>query len=27
MLVDKPEYIDMTPIYDIVDKALAQRKK
>jgi iron(III) transport system substrate-binding protein len=27
LLVDKPEYIDMTPIYDIVDKALAQRKK
>jgi hypothetical protein len=27
LLVDKPEYIDMTPIYDIVDKALAQGKK
>ncbi len=26
-LVDKPEYIDMTPIYDIVEKALAQSKK
>ena len=26
MLVDKPEYIDMAPIYDIVDKALAQSK-
>jgi iron(III) transport system substrate-binding protein len=26
-LVDKPEYIDMTPIYDIVEKALAQAKK
>jgi len=27
LLVDKPEYIDMSPIYDIVEKALAQRKK
>lgn len=27
LLVDKPEYIDMTPIYDIVEKALAQAKK
>jgi iron(III) transport system substrate-binding protein len=27
LLVDKPEYIDMTPIYDVVDKALAQGKK
>ena len=27
LLVDKPEYIDMTPIYDIVDKALVQSKK
>jgi len=26
-LVDRPEYIDMTPIYDIVEKALAQAKK
>jgi len=26
-LVDKPEYIDMTPVYEIVDKALAERKK
>jgi len=26
MLVDKPEYIDMAPIYDIVDKALARKK-
>lgn len=26
-LADKPEYIDMTPIYDIVEKALAQSKK
>jgi len=26
-LVDKPEYIDMTPIYDIVEKALVQAKK
>lgn len=26
-LVDKPEYIDMAPIYDIVEKAAAQRKK
>jgi iron(III) transport system substrate-binding protein len=27
LLVDKPEYIDMTPIYEIVEKALAQKKK
>lgn len=27
LFVDKPEYIDMTPIYDIVEKALGQRKK
>ena len=27
MLVDKPEYIDMAPIYDIVEKALAQSKR
>jgi ABC-type Fe3+ transport system substrate-binding protein len=27
LLVDKPEYIDMAPIYDIVEKALAQSKK
>jgi ABC-type Fe3+ transport system substrate-binding protein len=27
MLVDKPEYIDMTPIYDIVEKAMGQRRK
>ncbi|HWP58652.1 MAG TPA: extracellular solute-binding protein [Candidatus Acidoferrales bacterium] len=27
LLVDKPEYIDMTPIYDIVEKALAQAGK
>jgi hypothetical protein len=27
LLVDKPEYIDMAPIYEIVDKALAQRKR
>jgi iron(III) transport system substrate-binding protein len=27
LLVDKPEYIDMAPIYDIVEKALAQAKK
>lgn len=27
LLVDRPEYIDMTPIYDIVEKALAQRRK
>jgi ABC-type Fe3+ transport system substrate-binding protein len=27
VLVDKPEYIDMAPIYDIVDKALVQAKK
>jgi iron(III) transport system substrate-binding protein len=27
LFVDKPEYIDMTPIYAIVDKALAQRVK
>ena len=27
LLVDKPEYIDMQPIYDIVEKAMAQRKK
>ncbi|HEY7217434.1 MAG TPA: extracellular solute-binding protein, partial [Candidatus Binatia bacterium] len=26
-LVDQPEYIDMTPIYDIVEKALIQAKK
>jgi hypothetical protein len=26
-LVDKPEYIDMAPIYDIVEKAMAQSKK
>ena len=26
-LVDRPEYIDMTPIYDIVEKALVQAKK
>jgi iron(III) transport system substrate-binding protein len=26
-LVDKPEYIDMAPIYDIVEKALVQAKK
>jgi iron(III) transport system substrate-binding protein len=26
-LVDRPEYIDMTPIYDVVEKALAQAKK
>jgi iron(III) transport system substrate-binding protein len=27
LLVDKPEYIDMTPIYDIVEKAMAASKK
>jgi iron(III) transport system substrate-binding protein len=27
LLVDKPEYIDMAPIYDIVEKALVQAKK
>jgi iron(III) transport system substrate-binding protein len=27
LLVDKPEYIDMAPIYDIVEKALAQGKR
>lgn len=27
LLVDKPEYIDMAPIYQIVEKALAQAKK
>ena len=27
LLVDKPEYIDMAPIYHIVEKALAQAKK
>ena len=27
MLVDKPEYIDMAPIYDIVEKAMGQRRK
>ena len=27
LLVDKPEYIDMAPIYEIVSKALAQSKK
>ena len=27
LLVDKPEYIDMTPIYEIVEKALIQAKK
>jgi iron(III) transport system substrate-binding protein len=27
LLVDKPEYIDMAPIYDIVEKALIQAKK
>jgi iron(III) transport system substrate-binding protein len=27
LLVDKPAYIDMTPIYDIVEKAMAQKKK
>ena len=27
LLVDKPEYIDMAPIYDIVEKAMAQTKK
>jgi ABC-type Fe3+ transport system substrate-binding protein len=27
ILVDKPEYIDMAPIQDIVEKALAQAKK
>ncbi len=27
LLVDKPEYIDMAPIYEIVNKALAQAKK
>jgi iron(III) transport system substrate-binding protein len=27
LLVDKPEYIEMAPIYEIVDKALAQAKK
>jgi len=27
ILVDKPEYIDMAPIYDIVEKAMASRKK
>jgi iron(III) transport system substrate-binding protein len=26
-LVDKPEYIDMAPIYDIVEKAMAGRKR
>lgn len=26
-LVDRPEYIDMTPIYDVVEKALAHAKK
>ena len=27
LLVDKPEYIDMAPIYDIVEKALVRAKK
>jgi iron(III) transport system substrate-binding protein len=27
LLVDRPEYIDMAPIYDIVEKALVQAKK
>jgi ABC-type Fe3+ transport system substrate-binding protein len=27
ILVDKPEYMDMAPIQDIVDKALAQSKR
>jgi hypothetical protein len=27
ILVDKPEYMDMAPIQDIVEKALAQAKK
>jgi iron(III) transport system substrate-binding protein len=27
ILADKPEYMDMAPIYEIVDKALAQSKK
>lgn len=27
LLVDKPEYIDMAPIYEIVEKALSQAKK
>ena len=27
LLVDKPEYIDMAPIYEIVEKALVQAKK
>jgi hypothetical protein len=27
LLVDKPEYIDMAPIYQIVEKALVQAKK
>ena len=27
LLVDKPEYIDMAPIYDVVEKSLAQRRK
>jgi hypothetical protein len=27
LLVDRPEYIDMQPIYDIVEKAMAAGKK
>jgi hypothetical protein len=27
ILVDKPEYMDMAPIQEIVEKALAQGKK
>jgi hypothetical protein len=27
LLVDKPEYIEMGPIYQIVEQALAQAKK
>jgi hypothetical protein len=27
IFVDKPEYMDMAPIQDIVEKALAQSKK
>ena len=27
LLADKPEFMDMAPIYEVLDKALAQAKK
>jgi hypothetical protein len=27
MLFDRPDYMDMKPIYDVLEKALAEKKK